>query len=98
MKLLKKSIVRLSNPVKVYDLEVDSEVHNFSLSNGVVVHNSKDVSDSVCGAVYNLYQNLDAAGQLSSKYIAQGTSSALADRAKRPSDAFQEMANRIFGE
>lgn len=57
---------------------------------------SKDIADAVCGSIYNLYLNLDAAGQLSTKYIAQNSSSALADRAKRPSDKFQQMAENIF--
>lgn len=28
------------NPIPVYDIEVDNELHNFALSNGVIVHNS----------------------------------------------------------
>jgi len=45
--------VRLDKPVAVYDLEVE-EYSNFSLSSGVFVHNSKDVSDAVAGVVYGL--------------------------------------------
>ncbi len=48
--------VTLDEPVPVYDLEVD-EWNNFALSVGVFVHNSKDVSDSVCGAVWNCMQD-----------------------------------------
>lgn len=44
--------VHLEEPVPVYDLEVD-EWSNFALCAGVFVHNSKDVSDALCGAVYN---------------------------------------------
>ena len=44
--------VKLNSPVPVYDLEVD-EWHNFALSSGVFVHNSKDLSDAMCGAVFN---------------------------------------------
>lgn len=96
MKLLRSTIIKLEKEIPVYDLEVSSASHNFCLSNGVVAHNSKDISDGVCGSIYNLYLNLDAAGQLSTKYIAQNSSSALAERAKRPSDKFQQMAENIF--
>lgn len=44
--------VKLDKEVPVYDLEVD-EWNNFTLNSGVVVHNSKDLSDAVCGAIYN---------------------------------------------
>ena len=44
--------VELDTPVPVYDLEVD-QWHNFALSAGVFVHNSKDLADAVAGAVYN---------------------------------------------
>ena len=39
----------------VYDIEVVDN-HNFALSCGVIVHNSKDLSDSLAGAVYNASQ------------------------------------------
>ena len=46
--------VVLNEPVPVYDLEVD-EFHNFALSGGVFVHNSKDEADafscSIVGAI-----------------------------------------------
>ena len=45
--------VHLSEPVPVYDLEVDGW-SNFGLMAGVIVHNSKDVSDAVAGTVYGL--------------------------------------------
>lgn len=35
MRLKSKKIVKLDNPVKVYDLTVDHECHNFALSNGL---------------------------------------------------------------
>lgn len=44
--------VKLESPVPVYDLEVD-DWHNFALSAGVFVHNSKDLSDAMTGAVFN---------------------------------------------
>ena len=36
----------------VYDIEVPKH-HNFILANGLIVHNSKDESDSLCGAIFN---------------------------------------------
>lgn len=45
--------VKLKNKVPVYDLEVQGH-HNFALSSGVFVHNSKDVADAVAGVVQGL--------------------------------------------
>ena len=39
----------------VYDLEIEDN-HNFCLESGVFVHNSKDVSDSMAGWVWNAIQ------------------------------------------
>ena len=51
--------VVLSEPVPVYDLEVD-EYANFALASGVFVHNSKDVSDAVaCATWKSIEQALD---------------------------------------
>ena len=36
----------------VYDLEIEDN-HNFALAAGIFVHNSKDLSDSFAGAIYN---------------------------------------------
>jgi hypothetical protein len=46
--------VKLNDPVAVYDLEVD-EWHNFALSEGVFVHNSKDLADALCGMVFSAF-------------------------------------------
>ena len=46
------SRVILSEHLPVYDLEVP-KYHNFVLANGLIVHNSKDESDSLCGAIFN---------------------------------------------
>jgi intein/homing endonuclease len=48
--------VHLDTPVPVYDLEVDV-FSNFALSVGVFVHNSKDQSDSVAGAIFGLKES-----------------------------------------
>lgn len=40
----------------VWDIEVE-DTNNFALTSGVFVHNSKDLSDALCGAVYNVLTN-----------------------------------------
>lgn len=58
--------MKLRESIPVYDLSTKSENHNFALKNGVIVHNcggSKDIADSLCGAVFNAYSNLDLASE-----------------------------------
>ena len=45
----------ISKKADVYDIEVEDN-HNFALNAGIFVHNSKDKSDAVCGAVYTASQ------------------------------------------
>ena len=45
----------------VYDLTV-ADNHNFALSAGVFVHNSKDVIDATCGALWNASQHAEEYG------------------------------------
>ena len=47
--------VKLRDEIPVYDIEVPKN-HNFVLSSGVVVHNSKDIADSLAGAHYDALQ------------------------------------------
>lgn len=47
-----KSTELLEGEFDVYDIEVP-HYSNFSLGCGVFVHNSKDLADAVCGAVWN---------------------------------------------
>ena len=42
----------------VYDIEVEDN-HNFALSAGIFVHNSKDCADAVCGALWNASLNAE---------------------------------------
>ena len=44
--------ITLDTPIPVYDLEV-AEWHNFALSAGVFVHNSKDCADALAGVCYH---------------------------------------------
>ena len=44
--------ITYSEPISVYDLEI-TDNHNFALDVGIFVHNSKDLSDSFAGAIYN---------------------------------------------
>lgn len=46
------SIRKLNKNIPVYDIEVP-QYHNFVLESGLVIHNSKDLSDAVTGALYN---------------------------------------------
>lgn len=47
-----RKFITLDDEIPVYDIEVEN-IHNFPLGNGVVVHNSKDMADSLAGALFN---------------------------------------------
>lgn len=47
-----KAVEKLNTTADVYDLTIKDN-HNFALSAGIFVHNSKDQSDGFCGALYN---------------------------------------------
>ena len=50
---VKQSLIkRYNDAIPVYDLEIEDN-HNFALAAGVFAHNSKDMSDSLAGALYN---------------------------------------------
>lgn len=57
-KVIKVETIILDSTVPVYDLTIEDNP-NFALSCGVFVHNSKDKSDAVCGAVYNASLHAD---------------------------------------
>lgn len=61
--------MKLQESIPVYDLTTRSSNHNFILGDGVIAHNcgSKDISDSLCGAIYNAYTNIDMASEPSQK-------------------------------
>lgn len=95
MQLLSKKIHKV-NSIPVYDVETKSENHNFCLSNGIVVHNSKDIADAVAGCVQSLYDNLDKAGQLSNRYKVKTHSDLIKERATTSDSRFQDMIYDIF--
>ena len=49
-------IVKLSEPIDVYDITVPG-YDNFALASGIIVHNSKDKADSVCRVVWCIYED-----------------------------------------
>lgn len=50
--------IELESPIPVYDIEV-TLYENFVLSNGAVVHNSKDIADAVVGLIDDIFQEGD---------------------------------------
>lgn len=46
------SVISLEDVADVYDLEVEDN-HNFALTSGIFVHNSKDLLDSLAGALWS---------------------------------------------
>lgn len=56
MKLKSKKLVKLDSPIKVYDLTVDHECHNFSLANGVKVHNCVSASPGSGKSLWLMHQ------------------------------------------
>ena len=57
---------------------------------------SKDVADSVTGAVFSCYQDIDKAGQLSNKYKVETYSKLMSERTVTNMDAFQNMMQGIY--
>lgn len=51
MKIKTTRKIKLEEPIAVYDLSVVAN-ENFILENGIVVHNSKDVSDCIASVVH----------------------------------------------
>ena len=49
-------------PIEVFDITVPG-TENFYLSAGVVVHNSKDQTDAISGAVYDAFCNVKTAAE-----------------------------------
>jgi hypothetical protein len=58
---------------------------------------SKDISDAVAGAVYDLYNNIDLAGQLSIKYKVHKYTEQFKERSLRQDNEFQDRWGSIYG-
>lgn len=52
MKVVKITHATEEKPIPVYDVTIPT-YENFCLGNGIVVHNSKDIADSLAGAHWN---------------------------------------------
>ncbi len=52
------SIQVLNERADVYDIEIEDN-HNFALSSGVFVHNSKDIADAMCGSIFQASKYAD---------------------------------------
>lgn len=53
-----RSVTFIPEKEDVYDLTVENN-HNFALSAGIFVHNSKDASDAICGSLWNASLHAD---------------------------------------
>ena len=88
-------MTQLDADTPVYDITVN-KYQNFALSNGAIVHNSKDIADAVAGCVLNLYQDIDKAGQLSLKYKVNSQIKFMEERAKKNDAIFDDMIKGIY--
>lgn len=90
-----KKIVKKKVDVKtpVYDIEVPI-YENFVLTNGLVVHNSKDISDSLVGAIFNASQYKRNLSEIHGASDSKLTSELLSDWSGISSDGLLEQ---VFG-
>lgn len=51
-------ITALDQKEDVYDIQVEDN-HNFALTAGIFVHNSKDAADAICGSLWNASKHAD---------------------------------------
>ena len=89
--------INMNTPVPVYDLEVGFGDPNFCIgTDKIVVHNSKDIADAVSGCVFDLYQNIDKAGQLSTKNKVRSYMNLPTDQIYNPMDRASEVYSRLW--
>ena len=80
MRITRIAKIQTETPVPVYDLSVPS-TENFCLANGCVVHNSKDLLDSMVGATYSMIKNPSLwVGLVDTNIDSDGLRSDLGDR------------------
>lgn len=93
-KVEKVDILLNIDPTDVYDLEV-LNFHNFALGNGVIVHNSKDLSDSLCGSVYlaSMYKLAD-----NIKHATQDAEATVKNLVKDTFDINNDMTQELLGD
>ena len=89
------SVRYLDKKEDVYDITVRNN-HNFALSSGIFVHNSKDCADAVCGALFSASQHgeefaYDFGENIEETVKANGDSSANVVRKQMTVDLESEM-------
>lgn len=72
MKITKITKIKLDSIIPVYDITVCNN-HNFALSNGCIVHNSKDLPDATCGICKSILDNLETFKNVSQRYQLEAT-------------------------
>ena len=94
------SIEYLEKTADVYDITVEDN-HNFALDAGVFVHNSKDCSDAVCGALWNASQHADEFefdyGESLNDFVNVNTEKSSLDERQQMIVDFQEELRKVFG-
>jgi hypothetical protein len=64
---------------------------------GISEKGSKDISDAVSGVVFNIFQNIDYAGLLSTKYNANSLAEGYSNRYRTSRDShFQDRLKELF--
>lgn len=72
-------------------------VWNPEFGKGITEKGSKDISDAVSGVVFNIFQNIDYAGLLSTKYNVKELATSFSDRSRTSKDAyFQDMLRNLY--
>lgn len=84
----------LEDTVDVYDMEVEDN-HNFALTAGVFVHNSKDGADSLAGALFLAQQNVEEFLHEYGYSTARLTIKANASKQKQAAMEYQENQQRF---
>lgn len=94
-----KSVEFIDECEDVFDIEVEDN-HNFALSCGVFVHNSKDLCDAVCGAIWNASKHIEEYsydyGEDINTLVAANESDSLDSMQQKMNEAFEEEIKRTF--
>ena len=83
----------------VYDIEV-ADNHNFALAAGIFVHNSKDICDAICGAIFNASKHAEQFaydyGESAEQLLAINSSDAY-DDVKQLTISMEEELKKVNG-